>query len=101
MVNNLLRQRPVFFNVVFCILVGCLAAHFLVDGLLLQGLSMPGQSSDFAGFPNDAEFDHQDDQVILAEPPARIASASVPRDFELPFLLEKQPPSSIFHPPQN
>jgi hypothetical protein len=91
---------PVLVRVIFCILVGCLAAHFLVDGLHLKEMGVLGQSSGADGFPNYAEIDHQDDLAIQAAPPARIAGDPVPPAFGWAILPENRPAYPIFHPPQ-
>ena len=82
-----------------CILVACLAIHFLVENSLLLHTAASPESA----WANPLSFDqvtHQDDLVLPVQLPERMANKPVPAAYFWIVPVEKQAASPILTPPK-
>ncbi len=95
------RARPRYVWAIFCILVGCLATHFLVeDSILVPDLVAPDQAASGENPQFYDETDHKDDLVIPAGQLARITPSEVQTAFFDPEKYERLINSPVLPPPK-
>ncbi len=87
-------------RVIFCILVVCLAAHFLVEDALLPISQSTAPNAAQAQHLNLSDADHQDDLAVLHFQPATLTDSSVPAVGAVPLPPETRPNFSILLPPK-
>ncbi len=96
-----LLNRFVLVRLVLCLLVGCLAVHFLVeDAFLFSGFAPLIQDTTNAEHPFFDEMEHQDDLAFQTSLPENIAGDGVPLRIAWAVLLKKQIAFHIFPPPK-
>ncbi len=84
-----------------CILIGCLATHFLMeDSFLFSTLTAPDQAPGAASLLNLAEIEHLDDVVMPFDQPASVMGSDVSLAFTISFLEVNQARSPILRPPK-
>ncbi len=85
----------------FCILIGCLAIHFLVeDTLLLTMIASLDSAASSAFTENYDEFEHLDDLAYAESQPVKVADRDQSIEFPWSALLREQTLFSIFKPPK-
>lgn len=88
-------------RIIICILVGCLAVHFLVeDSFLLTFFTSPDPIGTTANQLNYDEIDHQDDMVLPASISAQVLEHHIPQMFFGTVPLKKQANTPILTPPK-
>ena len=86
---------------IFCILVGCLAMHFLLeDSVLFPDLAAPGQAAVDGSLQLYDEADHKDDLVMPAGHLARISPGQALPPFFSPEKHEKLADTPVLPPPK-
>ncbi len=76
------QSWPRYVWAIFCILVGCLAMHFLVeDSVLIPDLAAPDQAASGGNPQFYDETDHKDDLVMPAGQLARISPGEIQTAF--------------------
>ncbi len=86
---------------IFCILVGCLAMHFLLeDSLLFPDLAAPVQAEAGGSLQLYDEADHKDDLAMPARQQARILPAQVQAAFSASEKHEILADSPVLPPPK-
>ncbi len=95
------RAWPRCMQAIFCILVACLALHFLAeDSVLVAELAAPDQAASGENPQFIDETDHKDDLVIPAPQLARISPSEVQMAFISAENRKKLADSPVLPPPK-
>jgi hypothetical protein len=92
---------PSTVRVISCILVGCLAMHFLLeDNIFFPNVTVTAQAAANGSLQLCDEADHKDDLVLPAGLPARISPDQVNAALAGPENYKKFASSPILPPPK-
>ncbi len=95
------RSWPRYAGAIFCILVGCLAMHFLVeDSVLVPELAAAGQAASGGNPQFYDETDHKDDLVMPAKQLARFSPGEARTAFFDLAIHEKLADKPVLPPPK-
>ncbi len=101
MANRAVETLPGAAWAIFCILIGCLSLHFLVeDSVLFPDLAASGQAEVDGSLQLYDETDHKDDLAIPAGQLARISPGQARPAFYCAEKHEKLNASPVLPPPK-
>ncbi len=98
---NSFRKKSLVIPLLFCILIGCLAAHFIIeDTLFIKMFASFDSIPDGSFSENFGEFEHLDDLVYAENQPVHVAGDNGPEAFSWAALSGEQAYLPIFKPPK-
>jgi hypothetical protein len=101
MVRSPLRSLRGLMRLVLCILVACLAVHFLVEDTRLPSIfSSPAPSAESSHAASSAEIDHLDDLAFQVSVPEQVIESRISHVYALTMLLKKPANFPILTPPK-
>jgi hypothetical protein len=101
MMNQNTPALSVFPRLALCLVIGCLALHFLVEDALLFQLADLTETRLAETFTEACEeFEHLDDLAYMAGPPDRAGERTLATAFARTAFLKEQVWISIFKPPK-